>query len=163
MKPKTQRRRTTKPVPVPEPLLSPWKRIAAAAAFGVGGGGCAYWGIHDISVFVNALASGAPIIETQSAMPGLPLIGFGLFAIGASLLLPAASTTRFRLVQERAAVAILLSLLVGAVLSLAGSLIINAMMDGFDYRSCEVRHGRRMTFVTWAARDAECPKVDADR
>jgi hypothetical protein len=96
-------------------------------------------------------------------MPGLPLMGIALFAIGGFFLVPAAATTRFQLVQERAAVVILVSLVLGAVLSLAGSLIMNAMMDGYDYRSCEVRHGRRMTFVTWAAQDAECPQVDADR
>lgn len=163
MKPKTQRRRTARAAPAPEPLMSTGKRIVAAAAFGIGGGGCAYWGIHDIAVLADALASGTPIIETQSATPGLPLMGIALLAIGGFFLIPAASTARFRLVQERAAIVILFSLVFGAVLSLAGSLIMNAMMEGYDYRSCEVRHGRRMTFVTWAAEGTECPRVNADR
>lgn len=163
MKSKTQRRGTTKSVPVPEPLLSPWKRIAAGASFGIGGGGCAYWGFHDIGVFVGALGRNAPIVETQSAMLGLPLMGAALFAIGACFLVPAASTDRFKRFEERAAIAILLSLLIGVVLSLAGGLIINPLMYGKDYRSCEARHGRRMTFVTWAAQSADCPPVIANR
>jgi hypothetical protein len=163
MKPKTQRRRTTRATPDPGPLLSPWKRIAAAASFVIGGGGCTYWGIHDIGVLARALTDDAPIIETQSAMPGLPLLGLALFTIGGLFLVPAASTTRFRLVQERAAIVILVSLVVGAVLSLAGTLIIDVMMNDHDYRSCEIRDGRRMMFVTWAAPGAECPRATADR
>jgi hypothetical protein len=162
MTPKTQRRRK-KSAAIPEPLLSPWKRIAAAAAFAIGGGGCAYWGIHDLGVLVRSLSNGAPIVETQSAMPGLPLMGLALFAIGALFLVPAASTDKFRLIQERAAVVILVALVLGTVVSLVGSPIMSALMDGYAYRSCEVRHGRRITFVTWAAPGVDCPQRDGDR
>lgn len=161
VKSKTQRRRT-KPEPVPE-LLSPWKRSAAAAAFGIGGGGCAYWGIHDLVLLGRALGRAAAVVETQSAMPGLPLMGIGLVAIGALFLVPAASTVRFRRVQERLAIAVLVSLVVGALLGLVGGPIVRAVMEAHDYRSCEVRHGRRMTFVTWAAQGADCPPGNAER
>jgi hypothetical protein len=144
-------------------MLSPWKRVAAAAGFGIGGGGGSWWGFHDIAVFVRALSDNAPIVETQSAMPGLPLMGIALMAISALFLLPADATTRFRLLQERLVVGILVTLVVSASLSLAGSPIIHAVMQTYDYHSCAVKHGRRMTFVTWAAQGVSCPPEQVDR
>lgn len=64
------------------------------------GGGCAYWGIHDLRVLIRLLSNGAPIIGTQSAMPGLPLMGVAPFAIGALFLIPAASTDKFRCIRN---------------------------------------------------------------
>ena len=103
------------------------------------------------------------MIETQSAMPGLPLMGIALMAISALFLLPSDATTRFRLLQERLTVGVLVVLVVSALLSLAGSAITNAVMQTYDYHSCAVKHGRRMTFVTWAAQEVTCPHEEVDR
>lgn len=143
-------------------MLSPLKRIAGAAAFGVGGGGTAWWGFHDIAIFVQALRDDKPIVETQSAMSGLPLIGLALVAIGALFLLPAASTLRFRFIQEKLAIGILISLVIGAMLSLGGSLVIDTVMDAYEYQKCAVKHGRRMTFVTWAGQGRTCLPTQVD-
>ncbi len=159
---KAVRPRSAKPPPISEPMLSPLQRIAGAAAFGAGGIGCAWWGFHDIAVVTRALSAKAPQIETQSAMPGLPLMGLAFVAIGMLFLLPAALNTKFRLIQERLAIGILISLVVGAVLSLAGSAIMNAVMDTYDYHRCAVKHGRRMTFATWAAPGVRCVPEEVD-
>jgi hypothetical protein len=84
-------------------------------------------------------------------MPGLPLMGIALMVISGLFLLPADATTRFRLLQQRLAVGVLVALVVSAILSLASSQIINAVMQTYDYHSCAVKHGRRMAFVIWAA------------
>ena len=59
-----------------------------AGCFMIGGGGAAAWGIYDIVAWIGSLHQGKGLIETESFLLGLPLLGGGLCAIGPEFIVP---------------------------------------------------------------------------
>ena len=136
--------------------MSAWKRLLCAALFLLGGGGAAAWGVHDVVAWISALHHGEGLIETDSFILGLPLLGAGLCAISPEFLVPRVLATWSDHLKTRVAGAVLGSILVGSLLVFLGQLVINVTMELEGYHACDVGGRGRATVVTWARADVAC-------
>ena len=161
-RPVRMRRRRSAPSAAVQTMPA-WKRILCAGCFMVGGSGAAAWGIYDIVAWIGSLHQGKGLIETESFLLGLPLLGAGLCAIGPEFIVPRTVATWSDRVRTRIAGAVLGSIAIGILLVLLGQLVINVAMESEGYHACDVQGRGRVTVVTWARAYAACRGKGADR
>ena len=137
-----------------------WKRWLGAMLFLLGGGAFAAWGIHDLAAWLDALGRKAALIETESALLGLAPLGIAIAAVGGFLPITEIRLGRHRWIVTLLVGATLVLMIAGLVLGILGGLAIDAVMRSRDYHVCQVRHGTRMSFTTWAAPGTPCPPED---
>ena len=136
-RPVRMRRRRSAPSAAVQTMPA-WKRILCADCFMIGGNGAAAWGIYGIVAWIGSLHQGEGLIETESFLLGLPLLGGGLCAIGPELLVPRTVATWSDRIRTRIAGAALGSIAIGILLVLLGQLVINVAMESEGYHACDV-------------------------
>ena len=155
--PTTPHRRRSRPIPRLQNTAPAWQRWLGAILSMAGGITSAAWGVHDLAAWVTSLRHGDGVVETESIILGLPLLGASIAALGPTLLVTSSMVQRHDKLLTRATLAVLAAMLVGIVLTLLGALAINATMALEGYRPCTVQGHNRVTVTTWAAAGTTCP------
>ena len=106
--------------------------------------------IYDIVAWIGSLHQGKGLIETESFLLGLPLLGGGLCAIGPEFIVPWTVATWSDRVRTRMAGAVLGSIAIGILLVLLGQLVINVAMEIEGYHACDVQGRGRVTVARFA-------------
>lgn len=140
-----------------------WKRALCTLLFIGGGGAATVWGLYGLVAWIGALGRGDGVLETESFIVGIPLIGAGLCAIGTEFIIPRWVATWSDTGRTRFAAVALGSIGAGLLLVFLGQIVINVTMDLEGYHACDVGGRGRVIDVIWARKGVVCPRKDTDR